>query len=219
MSINMNYPLHQPTDFEEATQQLLHDLASPLTIMQLNIGFVKNILPKDNLLMMQSAVNQIRDITYSALNKQNASVKIDLIPLAEKIVSEKLYVWKNHSLDTILTLSKTIQNAYVFACATDIYRMLSNLLNNAYESLQKNREIILNIIEERNHIVLSIVDSGCGIPKNKINSVLHGESLKKDGHGLGLSSAFKYMQSIRGYLMLQSEENKGTEVRLVFPKG
>lgn len=38
------------------------------------------------------------------------------------------------------------------------------------------------------------------------------------GHGIGLSSAFKYMQSIGGRLLLRSSEKEGTEVQLFFPK-
>jgi sensor histidine kinase regulating citrate/malate metabolism len=95
---------------------------------------------------------------------------------------------------------------------------LSNLLNNAYESLRDKRKIIIRIDDTKNQIVLTVVDFGCGIPKNKIDSVLRGESLKAKGHGIGLSSAFQYMQSIGGQLLLRSNEKEGTEIQLFFPK-
>jgi hypothetical protein len=64
---------------------------------------------------------------------------------------------------------------------------------------------------------IEIKDSGNGIPENKIKQVLIGLSLKHKGKGLGLSSAHKYMNNIKGNLEIFSIENEGTSVNLNFP--
>lgn len=214
----MTQSLNSKIDFEQVTSQLVHDLASPLAVMQLNLANIKNMLPKENIQMMESALDQIRDITFNALDKSNTQVSLSLTVLAEKIMTEKLYIWKDNPCCMELKAPELRGGDQILACPSDIYRMLSNLLNNAYESLDQRRNITLQIREEKNHILLSVIDSGCGISKEKINSVLNGETLKKNGHGIGLSSAFRYMQSINGYLMLESEENVGSKVTLIFQR-
>lgn len=201
---------------DQIVLQLAHDIASPLTVMQFNIRFMKDVLPEKNVSMMQAAINQIREITHAVLNKKNMTSQINLVAVVEKIMVEKQFVWKDRPCDIEFVVSDKTAKWIVFANEVDIYRVLSNLLNNAYESLGEKRKIVICIDQSKKRLVLKIIDSGCGIPKNKINSVLRGESLKESGHGIGLSSAFKYMQSIGGCLILQSTE-AGTEIQLVFP--
>jgi len=203
---------------DQIALQLAHDIASPLTVMQFNIRFIKDLLPEKNLSMMQTAINQIREITHSVLNKKNIVSRINLVTVVEKIILEKKFVWKDRPCDIEFITPDKKTELIICAGTTDIYRMLSNLFNNAYESLGEKRKIVVRIDQSKNHLVLSIVDSGCGIPENKINSVLHGESLKENGHGIGLNSAFSYMQTIGGHLVLRSTEAEGTEIQLVFPK-
>lgn len=213
---NMSRSLLQSTDSEKATLKLAHDIASPLTVMQLNIRFIKDKIPEKNLSMMQAAINQIREITHAALNKGIRFSKIELAATVQQMISGKRYEWKEHPC----VVEFTVENKKFDICAnrSDIHRILSNILNNAYESLLENRNIFISLVETENHMVLCINDTGCGIPENKINSVLNGESLKISGHGLGLSAAREYMRSIDGDLILKSEEYIGTEVKLIFPK-
>lgn len=209
---------HDANSSNQIALQLAHDIASPLTVMQLNIRFIKDLLPEKNLSMMQAAINQIREITHSILNKKNITSRINLTTIVENIIAEKKFIWKQRSCDIEFTIPDKMVDSMISANDVNIYRILSNLLNNAYESLNKKRKIIIRIDQSKNHLILSIVDSGCGIPRNKIDSVLHGESLKENGHGIGLSSAFGYMQSIGGYLVLESDVNEGTKIQLMFPK-
>lgn len=198
--------------------QLAHDIASPLTVMQLNIRFIKDLLPEKNLSMMQTAINQIREITHSALNRKNTPSQTNLIMIVEKIIVEKKFTWEKHPCDIEFIVPDKMMELMISADDMGIYRILSNLLNNAYESFVEKRKITIHIDQSKNYLTLSIIDSGCGIPKNKIDSVLHGESLKENGHGIGLSSASSYMQSIGGCLVLQSVVNEGTKIELMFPK-
>ena len=67
------------------------------------------------------------------------------------------------------------------------------------------------------HFTLSIQDNGCGIPANKLQDVLTGKSLKHNGNGIGLWSAIKYLQSIKGELSMESKLDVGTIVTISLP--
>jgi nitrogen-specific signal transduction histidine kinase len=95
--------------------------------------------------------------------------------------------------------------------------MLSNLLNNAYESLNEKRKIKLTLSIVDKNLQLEIHDTGCGIPSNKIDDVLIGISLKHEGVGLGLSNAKNYIENLGGKLTLYSHMHQGTIATLMFP--
>src|SRR3990167_1283774 len=90
---------HDVNSNNQIALQLAHDIASPLTVMQLNIRFIKDLLPEKNLSMMQAAINQIREITHSVLNKKNISSITNLTMIIEKIIVEKKFIWKEHPCD------------------------------------------------------------------------------------------------------------------------
>jgi len=96
----------------------------------------------------------------------------------------------------------------IYLVPNEIKRILSNLLNNSYEALDKIREIHLELIYT-NQLLLHIKDKGIGIPANKIQDVLNGISLKHVGKGLGLYNANQYMEKIKGSLTLSSIQDHG----------
>ena len=100
----------------------------------------------------------------------------------------------------------------------ELRRILSNLLNNAYEALHNDGKISILLSFSNNFIFISITDNGQGIPLDKMDVVLQGYSLKHAGKGIGLYSAKKYVESFSGgQLILNSEQYKGTEVTLKLP--
>ncbi len=53
---------------------------------------------------------------------------------------------------------------WVFIVPRNLRRIISNLLNNAYEALQDKRKIDISISTEQNtYLSLLISDTGCGI--------------------------------------------------------
>ncbi|MBI3867533.1 MAG: hypothetical protein HY299_03295 [Verrucomicrobia bacterium] len=67
-------------------------------------------------------------------------------------------------------------------------------------------------------IVLSIQDTGCGIPRETIDRLYDDFfTTKSRGSGLGLSIARRVMESHGGGIRVQSEPGTGTQFELIFP--
>ena len=67
-------------------------------------------------------------------------------------------------------------------------------------------------------IVLSIVDTGCGIAQEDLSKVtMPFYSTKQDHDGLGLSMASRFIELHGGGVRVDSGLGKGTEVRITIP--
>lgn len=107
--------------------------------------------------------------------------------------------------------------------------LLLNLCNNAFHAMEDNKkERILTIrLEhvEKNDIdcdmaVLSVSDTGCGIPKEALDKIFEPfYTTKRSGRGtgLGLSVVRNIMDSVNGQVRIHSEPGTGTTFYLSFP--
>ena len=109
--------------------------------------------------------------------------------------------------------------SWVYLIPIQLYRKITNLLTNAYESLTNPvKNIIIKTSTNEHMVILNIEDTGCGIPPEYLLEVLHGKSLKPNGHGFGLSSAVEYFESIGGNLAIESTPNIGTKITIQIPQ-
>ena len=119
--------------------------------------------------------------------------------------------------------------------ATQLHQVLLNLCINARDAMPKGGQIKLElcnkIIDEayaRLHLdarpgpylVLSVSDTGVGIPAELIEKIFEPFFTTKDtgkGTGLGLSTVVGILKSHGGFLNVYSEPGRGTRFHLYFP--
>jgi signal transduction histidine kinase len=105
----------------------------------------------------------------------------------------------------------------VRANATELERVLSNILNNAIEASHSKKQIDI-YLNPNDAKKLILADQGVGIPSHIISKLgTKGATFgKTHGTGLGLFHAKNCMESWGGTLHVQSIEQKGTTVLLGF---
>lgn len=106
---------------------------------------------------------------------------------------------------------------------------LGNLIDNAikYAEGSDDPEIRVSLVRRDGDVVLSVADSGAGVPDDKRDEVVKrfvrlDASRSKPGTGLGLSLVGAVMEMHHGRLELDTthperENNRGLTVRMVFP--
>jgi signal transduction histidine kinase len=105
-------------------------------------------------------------------------------------------------------------------------QVFMNILTNAIEAIEMNppgshNQIRIKTKNETDKIVISIKDSGVGIPQNIVAKIFDPFFTTKDvgkGTGLGLSISFGIIKKHNGQIEVLSEENKGTEFIISIPK-
>ena len=212
--------------FNNAAALVAHDINNPLNGVMMIMPKIKDKMTgAPELELLETYINQIHYITSDLLNYFRESTSNNNILnninsarfiLLEETINNILKNNKNWECDIDFTSDLF---SWVYLTPMQLQRTITNLINNAYESLtNKIRNISIKLSNSGDIITLTIQDTGCGIAQGDNLDVLNGKSLKHIGVGLGLSSAVEYFKSIKGNLLLQSTLNIGTKITIKIPQ-
>jgi signal transduction histidine kinase len=106
-----------------------------------------------------------------------------------------------------------------------ILQLLSNLIGNALKFTPRGGEVIVELIDDRDHAVLEVRDSGPGIPESELPHVFDrffrgtnvGEA-RASGSGLGLAIARSIVEMHGGAISVASAVGSGTTFTITLPR-
>ena len=99
-------------------------------------------------------------------------------------------------------------------------QVFMNLLVNAAHAIEKQGEITVKTWNEGEHVCISISDTGCGIPEDKLGRIFEPFFTTKEvgkGTGLGLSIAYDIVKKHKGQIKVDSEVGKGSIFTIKIP--
>jgi two-component system sensor histidine kinase HydH len=102
-----------------------------------------------------------------------------------------------------------------------IAQLLLNFLNNSADAIREaNRDegqITLRTHHDKDGIVLSITDNGCGVPAEFRDKLFHLRfTTKKEGHGFGLVTCARVISNHKAQLRIDSEPGVYTTISVIF---
>jgi PAS domain S-box-containing protein len=103
-----------------------------------------------------------------------------------------------------------------------LQQVLVNLFNNAWQAMREGGTLRVRawLDTKLSRVVLSISDSGTGIPTSDLSRIFDPFFTTKDvgeGTGLGLSISYGIIQELRGELVAESTPGKGTTFKISLP--
>lgn len=105
------------------------------------------------------------------------------------------------------------------ADANLLRQALMNLVVNAKQAMPNGGELIFETRNDRDNILISITDTGEGIPPERLGKIFEAYySTKKTGSGLGLATTKRIIESHHGTIAVHSEVGKGTQFTIRLPK-
>lgn len=100
-----------------------------------------------------------------------------------------------------------------------ISQVLINLIKNAMDAVSETQNKKISLIGkfDKESTIISIEDSGIGVPKENIEKIfIPFYTTKKEGSGIGLSFVRQVMFLHNGFVTISSAENSFTKVELLF---
>jgi len=106
----------------------------------------------------------------------------------------------------------------ILADRNQIKQALFNVMKNALEAMDRGGEIHVKLGSDDEWVILSIRDTGVGIPADKLTRVFDAYYTTKDsGGGIGMMILLRILRAHGGTVDIQSTPDVGTTVILRFP--
>ncbi|MDC8771241.1 ATP-binding protein [Roseateles albus] len=102
----------------------------------------------------------------------------------------------------------------------ELNQVWTNLIHNALQAMQHRGVLTISIGREAEALVVSVGDTGCGIPeaiRSRIFEPFFTTKPAGEGSGLGLDIVKKIVEKHRGRIEVQSEVGVGTRFSVILP--
>ncbi len=220
-------------DIDKLKQEFIanasHELKTPVTSIQLAVETAISALENSEIEDAKRFMNQILQ------DSQRMTLLLsDLLDLSQLEVNnpEKELVSLNSIIDAeIGFLSNENKNRVVFESEdieflidpNDFSMIIRNLLRNACNYSELEKEINIKLFKDESNVVLSVVDKGRGIATTDQERIFErfyrvdkGRSRSLGGTGIGLSIVKHAVERNGGVIELISQFGEGSEFKVIF---
>lgn len=211
-SHELRTPLNAIINFTEMVIEEFDEMFEDTDTREQNFDFLNRI--ERNSKHLLSLINDLLDIS----KLERKGLELSAVAVQEVIksaIDACIPAAKKKNLELIVC--QKLDEASIIANERALLQVLLNLLSNAIKFTNTGRiELCCTYAEEG--ILVSIKDTGRGIPKEKIDKIFEAFEQSKDGDegtGLGLKLVKDMCQAMRIDINIESEEGQGTTFRLL----
>ncbi len=212
----------------EMAARITHEIRNPLNTIKMNsdyllenIGKTEPEEKKQLLSLVVKEVERLEQITNEYMGKVNynkngandsgVSVPADLV----EFLSFHLPELKQRNIE--LTVGKC-EPLSISISLSSFKEIMLNLLKNAWEELENGGKIAVNITKNGSFAVISVEDSGRGVPQSERETIFKNFYTKKPGGtGIGLSHSRKLATEAGGKLYVGDSALGGAAFMLEIP--
>lgn len=209
----------------EVAMGLAHEIRNPLGIIKTATQLLhrRADLPetdKRHLEYVISEVSRINDLITEFLDFAKPSAPLRTVQAARPVVEEILGFCgpelSTHNIDA--QIDDQAPGATIYADAKQLKQACLNLILNAIDAMPEGGRLTLGIHSVGGNTVISIADTGEGIPPDMMERIFTPfVTTKASGTGLGLAKVFSIMESHDGSIECVSEKDAGATFSLYIP--
>ena len=222
-------------DMEDFLSNVSHELRTPVNVISGMTALMKKKSDADELTSIQDAglrlAYQIEDIQdYTEIKRGELALENEnymCISLINDIVANYNAAYRDSDLELVIDLSPetpTMLNGDV----RKLHKIFRHLLDNAIKFTHKGGVLIRIFTEIRDYgvnLMIEIKDTGVGMTRADMARVSKGmyQANKKrnrstGGIGIGLPIVYGFVHKMDGFVMIHSQKNSGTTVRITIPQ-
>ena len=216
---------------QEFTSNVSHELKTPLHVISGYAELIKEGIVKD------SDVKEFGEKIYSEASRMSKLVE-DIMKIS-KLESDKTFEKTELKLKNIVVaivdslmieadkknvkFKLSLNDCSISGNYDSIYSLIFNLVDNAIKYNKTNGKITIKLQEVSNNVILSVKDTGIGIPKEDLDRIFErfyrvDKSRSKDSGGTGLGLAIVKHSLIvnNATIKVESELKKGSTFTVTF---
>ena len=224
---NVNYYKNIQEDYKEYIELWIHEVKIPIAASKMIIENNKNEVTKS----IDEELDKVENYTEQALfyARSNAVEKDYIINKTnlKEIVNGAILKNKTTLLNEKVSIElSNLKDEEVYTDSKWAVFIINQIIQNAIKySKKENKKIEISSQKKNDKVILYIKDNGIGIKKGEITRVFergftgeNGRIIGQKSTGIGLYLCKKLCDRLGLGIELNSEKDKGTEVRIIFPK-
>lgn len=224
---NVNYYKNIQEDYKEYIELWIHEVKIPIAASKMIIENNKNEVTKS----IDEELDKVENYTEQALfyARSNAVEKDYIINKTnlKEIVNGAILKNKTTLLNEKVSIElSNLKDEEVYTDSKWAVFIINQIIQNAIKySKKEDKKIKISSQEKNDKVILYIKDNGIGIKKGEITRVFergftgeNGRIIGQKSTGIGLYLCKKLCDKLGLGIELNSEKDKGTEVRIIFPK-
>ena len=225
MHENVKYYKNMQEEYREYIEMWVHEIKTPIASTKLLIENNTNEITRKIDTQMDRIENFVEQVLYYSrsdeVGKDYIIKKIELSKVVKSVVKKN----QRDFIGKRISLQLGELDEIIYSDAKWIEFILNQIVGNAIKySKGEGDKIKIESKRLANSVVLTIEDNGVGIIERDLNRVFEkgftGENGRKFGKstGIGLYLCKKLCDKMGLGLNIESEENKGTKVTVIFPQ-
>ena len=223
---NVNKYKYMTEDYKEYIELWIHEIKIPIATSKMVIENNKNAITKSIDEELEKVENYIEQaLFYARSNTVEKDYYIRKVVLKE-IVNESIKKNKSSLIQEKISIDIHDLDIEVNTDNKWIVFILNQIIQNSIKYRKKENSVIeIYANQGKENVILYIKDNGIGIKQGEITRVFekgftgtNGRLSNKKSTGIGLYLCKKLCNKLGIGIELNSVQNEGTEVKLVFPK-
>jgi signal transduction histidine kinase len=206
----------------------LHAISGALAIIQRRSDLKDEILGQ-SIRIIDEEVKHLNDFVQECLNFVRPAnivrfVGVEINEVISVVINIISHMLESESKKIRIVTDMDPSLPKIYANYEEIKQAFLNIIKNAFEAMPEGGEFIIKaypISDSPKHIEITFIDNGIGIQQKNLNSIFGPFfTTKVRGTGLGLAICHRIIvERHHGKISIESEEKKGTTVRVELPIG
>ncbi len=208
-------------DYREYIESFAHEIKTPISALSLSFDNSKDKISKKELDKIDMYVDQILYYALSENPEKDYFIKeLDLSDIVHKV----LLKYRVYILDEKISVQVSNLDKKIYTDEKWLIFIVSQVIQNSIKYMnKKEKKIEIEAIENKDNVILSIKDNGCGIKDSDLVRVFEkgftgSDRTKSKSTGIGLYLSKKICNKLGLEINIYSKYKEWTKLEIIYPK-
>ena len=208
-------------DYREYIESFAHEIKTPISALSLSFDNSKDKISKKELNKIDMYVDQI--LYYARSENPEKDYFIKELNLSD-IIHRVLLKYRIYLLDEKIAVQVNNLEKTVYTDEKWFLFIISQVIQNSIKYMnKKDKKIMISASENKDNVVLTIKDNGCGIKESDLARVFEkgftgSDRTKSKSTGIGLYLSKKICNKLGLKIKINSKYRSWTEIQIIYPK-